>query len=143
MIYLAQLPKGTRASLGTIAEATQVPKSFLSKVLQMLTHAGLILSRRGNDGGFEIIDSGLHATVRTVIEAVDGPLFLNVCLVSGQSCERKTHCPGHPVWMKAQDAVVEVLDGATVASLAALPQPPLPRPAKAKKHAARALVEIS
>jgi Rrf2 family protein len=145
MIHLAKLPKGKRASLPMLAESAQVPKSFLSKVLQMLTHSGLILSWRGNDGGFEILPAGMQATVRTVIEAVDGPLFLNVCLTSGKACERQHHCPGHAVWVNAQRAVMEVLEGATIATLAAVPDPPAPKLVKPKSKlcAAKTLVEIT
>jgi DNA-binding IscR family transcriptional regulator len=53
-----------------------------------------------------------------VIEAIDGPICLNVCLISGKSCQRKAHCPAHPVWAEAQMAMVEVLSRATVAELA-------------------------
>jgi DNA-binding IscR family transcriptional regulator len=53
-----------------------------------------------------------------VIEAIDGPICLNVCLVSGASCSRKPYCPAHPIWAKAQEAMLEVLNKATVAELA-------------------------
>jgi Rrf2 family protein len=145
MIHLAKLPQGRRASLPTLAESAQVPRSFLSKVLQMLTHAGLILSWRGNDGGFEILPVGMQATLRTVIEAIDGPIFLNVCLTSGRACERQVPCPVHPVWIKAQQAVLEHLDGATIATLAAAPELSMPKLAKpnSKSSAATVLVETN
>ena len=57
MVFLAGLPAGERASLPQIVKATGAPDSFLSKVLQELTRAQLITSRRGPAGGFEI--SGL------------------------------------------------------------------------------------
>jgi DNA-binding IscR family transcriptional regulator len=53
-----------------------------------------------------------------VIEAIDGPICLNVCLISGKSCQRKAHCPAHPVWAQAQMAMLEVLSRAMVAELA-------------------------
>lgn len=122
MIHLATLPDGERASLPVLAEAAQVPKSFLSKVLQMLTRASLILSWRGNDGGFQILPAGRTATLHTVIEAVDGPLFVNVCVTSGRACKRSKHCQAHPVWIEAQDAMIEVLERRTIAQLAATPR---------------------
>ena len=47
--------------------------------------------------------------MREVIEAVDGAICLNVCLIPGRSCSRKAHCPAHPVWIEAQQAMMEVL----------------------------------
>ena len=118
MIHLAGPPTQERISLPALAEAADAPESFLSKVLQALSRAGLISSRRGQSGGFQISPQGRTASMRTVIEAVDGPICLNVCLVSGKSCRRKARCPAHPVWEQAQMAMLEVLSKAMIAELA-------------------------
>jgi len=118
MVHLATLPPEKRAFLPDLARVTGTPESFLSKVLQALAHAQLISSRRGKAGGFSILPSGREATMRAVIEAVDGPICLNVCLNDGKQCERKSWCPAHPVWARAQRAMVDVLMSVTVASMA-------------------------
>jgi Rrf2 family protein len=117
MIHLASLPGNERLLLPALAAAAGAPPSFLSKVLQALTRAGLIASRRGQQGGFEILPRGRDATVLEVVEAIDGPIRLNVCLQHGASCNRKTWCPAHPVWQKAQAAMIDVLRTAKVAEL--------------------------
>jgi len=126
MIRLATSGSSVRISLPELAHATGAPESFLSKVLQALEHAGLISSRRGQMGGFRISARGRAATTREVIEAIDGDICLNVCLMPGRSCSRKPRCPAHPVWVKAQQAMLEVLSGASVSALAAQTQPPRP-----------------
>jgi Rrf2 family protein len=118
MIHLATLPAQERALLPALAAATGAPKSFLSKVLQALCRAGFIASRRGQAGGFEILPLGRAASIRSVIEAIDGPVCLNLCLTTGVSCYRKSECPAHPIWTKAQEAMLEVLNAATVSQLA-------------------------
>ena len=125
MVDLAKLPVHERAMLPALAEATGAPESFLSKVLQALARARLISSRRGPSGGFAISARGRKASMREVIEAIDGPICLNVCLISGISCARKVWCPAHPVWMDAQQAMLDVLSKALIAELAApVPAPP-------------------
>ncbi len=119
MVHLATLPPQERALLSTLAEATQAPESFLSKVLQTLAHAELISSRRGKSGGFAILPKGREASMQRVIEAIDGPICLNTCLVSGISCVRKTWCPAHPVWRQAQQAMLQVLSQSSISDLAA------------------------
>jgi len=118
MIHLATLPEQKRALLPALATATGAPKSFLSKVLQALCRADFIASRRGQAGGFEMLPAGREASIRTVIEAIEGPIGLNICLATGVSCNRKNHCPAHPIWEKAQLAMMEVLNSATIAELA-------------------------
>jgi Rrf2 family protein len=119
MVQLATLDNDERARLPTLAQDTGAPKSFLSKVLQSLAHAGMIASRRGQAGGFEILPRGRAASMRAVIEAIDGPIYLNVCMISGKSCSRKSWCPAHPCWVKAQDAMLAVLDTKSISELAA------------------------
>ena len=126
MVHLATLPEHERTLLPALARATGTPESFLSKVLQTLCRAGMITSRRGQSGGFEILPRGREASMREVIEAIDGPIYINVCMISGASCDRKSYCPAHPFWSKAQEAMLTVLETATVAAMAAASSDPPP-----------------
>ena len=119
MIHLAGLPPETRASRADLAIAAECPEQFLSKVLQSLTRAGLVLSHRGNTGGFELPNLHRSATLLQVVEAIEGPIRLNVCLGSDRaSCARQQWCPAHDVWGDAQDAVSEVLGSMSISRLA-------------------------
>jgi len=136
MIHMATLPAHERALLPTLARATGAPESFLSKVLQALCRAGFIVSRRGQAGGFEMLPPGRKASVRSVIEAIEGPIRLNVCLVTGASCKRKSFCPAHPVWTRAQEAMLGVLNKATIADLALQVATPQLRASRARSKPA-------
>ncbi|HXS98551.1 MAG TPA: Rrf2 family transcriptional regulator [Candidatus Limnocylindrales bacterium] len=119
MIHLAGLPAGARASRSGLAEAAECPEQFLSKVLQNLTRAGLIVSHRGNTGGFELPETRRNASMLDVVEAVEGPIRLNVCLGSAQACSRQNWCPAHCVWEQAQSAMTGVLGRTSISQLAA------------------------
>jgi Rrf2 family iron-sulfur cluster assembly transcriptional regulator len=136
MIHMATLPDHERALLPALARATGAPQSFLSKVLQALCRAGFIASRRGQLGGFEILPPGRKASIRAVVEAIEGPICLNLCLVSGASCKRKSFCPAHPVWASAQEAMLKVLDTESVADLALHEAAPQPRASRARSKPA-------
>ena len=90
----------------------------MSKVLQSLTRAGLVVSHRGNTGGFELPPMHREASLLQVIEAIEGPLRLNLCLTSAFACSRQTWCPAHAVWAEAQAAMAAVLRNATIGGLA-------------------------
>ncbi len=118
MIHMAGLPAGTTVRLRTLATEVAVPESFLAKVLQTLTRAGLVTSRRGPDGGFELLPSSMQATLLDVIDSIEGPVQLNCCLGEDGVCERKDWCPAHTVWAEAQIAMLSVLGRETLGELA-------------------------
>ena len=118
MIHLAALPPGTRAQRTTLAEATEVPDSFMSKVLQGLVRARMVSSKPGHQGGFELAADPREVTLLDVVEAIDGPLAVNLCVAANRGCERHQGCPAHHVWVEAQEAFSRVLRSATIASLA-------------------------
>lgn len=122
MIHLAGLPPGSRVRQSQLSRATDVSGHFLSKVLQQLVRSRLIRSQRGSGGGFALAVAGTDVSLLDIVEAMEGPLRLNQCLQEGLSCERKSWCPAHQVWAEAQAAVVNVLGGASVASMAARAQ---------------------
>jgi len=118
MIHLAGLPPGTRVSRSELSTAAECPEQFLSKVLQNLTRAGLVVSRRGNTGGFELREGHRTASLLEVIEAIEGPIRLNLCLASDHACNRQGWCPAHTVWADAQQALVAVLSSTNIFSMA-------------------------
>ena len=117
MTYLARFPEGHVASLHDIGQAQDIPESFLAKILQSLVHGGLALSQRGAHGGFALARPAGEITMRDVIEAVDGPVALNQCVLWPEDCERSGDCELHKAWMRAQDQLMDVLDTVTLRSL--------------------------
>jgi Rrf2 family protein len=118
MVHLAGLPEGTRVSRGDLSIAADCPEQFLAKVLQSLTRAGLVVSHRGNTGGFELDEQRRSASILEVIEAIEGPIRLNLCLTSDHACNRQGWCPAHTVWGDAQEAMIAVLRAANIDVLA-------------------------
>ena len=118
MIHLAGKPAGTRTSRVELATAAECPAQFLAKVLQNLTRAGLVVSHRGNTGGFELPETHRSASLLQVVEAIEGPIRLNVCLDADRTCNRQACCPAHPVWAEAQKGLIEVLQRSTICQLA-------------------------
>jgi len=121
MIYLAGMPPGARPSRAALADAAECPEQFLSKVLQSLTRAGLVVSHRGNTGGFELPEVHRQATLLKIVEAIEGPLHLNICLAGQGACSRQERCSTHQVWLQAQIAMTDVLARASIAELSGQP----------------------
>jgi len=121
MTYLARFPDGHVASLHDIGQAQDIPESFLAKILQSLVHGGLAVSQRGAHGGFALARPATEISMRDVIEAVDGPVALNQCVLWPEDCERSGECETHKAWARAQAQLMEVLDTVTLRTLAPAP----------------------
>ncbi|MDO8445202.1 MAG: Rrf2 family transcriptional regulator [Deltaproteobacteria bacterium] len=118
VVYLAAQPEGKISLISEISEVQEVPKSYLSKIMQHLVRSGLVRSRRGAKGGFVLARPADQITLRQTIEALEGQIHLNVCLIKKGECHRDDLCPVHPVWKEAQRVLIEVLDSKTMADLA-------------------------
>lgn len=118
IIYLAQQPPGKVSLISEIAEATGAPQTFLAKIFQSFAKLGIVNSFRGTGGGFTIGRAPSNITLREVVEAVEGPIIPNRCLMDGNECELGKGCKVHPVWRTVQTQVTQILDSVTIAELA-------------------------
>lgn len=117
IIYLASQPPGRMVLLKEIAEIQAVPKNFLGKIFQMLVKAQILRSHKGSNGGFILNRPKDEITVRMIIEAVEGPIYLNRCLLKPGECSNEACCQMHQVWKEAQGSLLSVLDRYTVEDL--------------------------
>lgn len=118
IIYLAQQPPGQVSLISEIAEATEAPQSFLAKIFQSFAKLGIVNSFRGTGGGFTLGRHASRITLREVVEAVEGPIVPNRCLLGNGACDRGPECNVHPVWRTVQSQVVQILDSVTIEELA-------------------------
>jgi Rrf2 family transcriptional regulator, iron-sulfur cluster assembly transcription factor len=118
ILYLAQQPPGKVSLLSDIADATDAPQTFLAKIFQSFAKLGIVNSFRGTGGGFVLARPAAKITLREVVEAVEGPIVPNRCLINDNVCERGKECNVHPVWGEVQKRVVEILDSVTIEKLA-------------------------
>jgi len=63
-------------AVAQIAEAQEIPTRFLEGILNQLRHAGLVVSHRGNTGGYTLAAAPENITVAQVIEATQGPISM-------------------------------------------------------------------
>lgn len=93
LVFLAREPMRER-SVKEIAEATQVPSSYLSKVMTGLARADLISGRRGLNGGYSLKGEPSRITMFDIVQAVDPIRIIEHCPL-GESCHIPSLCPMH------------------------------------------------
>jgi Rrf2 family protein len=113
VLYLAQLGPDKRAATSTIAQEQQIPPSFLAKIVSQLSVAGLLQTSRGARGGVSLARSPEQISLLEVVEAIDGPIYLNECVAANGVCTFGDDCPMRPVWCDAQAELVERLKSTT------------------------------
>lgn len=115
---MAQQPSERLVLVSEISRNQNIPETFLAKIFQRLSKAGLLRSSRGSKGGFSLGKPANEITMREVIEAIEGPIALNRCLRREGECKEEEVCPIHQVWEKAQERFLEILDRTTMEDLA-------------------------
>jgi Rrf2 family iron-sulfur cluster assembly transcriptional regulator len=110
---LATLPESARASTQEIAARQNIPAPFLAKIISRLSLSGLVFTYRGAGGGVSLARPASEISLLHVIEALDGPVRLNRCVIEPSACPRDEHCPVHHIWAKAQSELTSLLSDTT------------------------------
>ena len=118
MLWLAR-SDGTRATAARIASEMEIPKGFLHQVLLALKRSGLVTSRTGRTGGYQLSRDPDDVSVLEIIEALEGSIEDGECAMAGGPCHWDDVCPLHWVWSDARAAMVSKLKEATLADVAA------------------------
>lgn len=109
----------------TISAAQGIPHKFLEGILGDLRRGGIVDSRRGGGGGYRLVRDAAGVTVADVMRAVDGPIVS----VRGERPTGLTYTgtaqPLLPLWIALRANVRKILEGVTIADIAAdaLPEP--------------------
>ena len=121
MLFLAGQPERAVVPFRAIAQRMEVPQEFLAKILKTLVRSGLARSSRGSHGGYSLGRPANEITFLDVIEAVEGPVHVNVCTdgdAEHRSCSFTGACTMYGVWRLGQERMLEVYKNARLDRLA-------------------------
>ena len=110
-----------------LARRQSIPKNFLENILTELRRAGIVRTRRGAEGGYQLARPATEITVADVLRAVEGPL----AAVQGTRPESlsyagaASHLPD--VWVALRSSLRAVLEHVTLADIASGKLPPVVR----------------
>ena len=119
ILHLARNRNGKHLATSQIAKEQNIPSSFLAKIIPQLSIAGLLYTSRGAHGGVSLARDPEQITLLQVIEAIDGPIQLNVCVERQDVCAFEENCPIKSVWCDAQNELVTKLRNTNFAQLIA------------------------
>ena len=117
IIYLSLQKDGRAVPVKEIAARRRIPRKFLEKIIQDLIRADLVKSQRGAHGGYTLVRPPEQVTFRDVIEAVEGPIILNVCVREPYECSVLSTCNMQRIWQEGQRRMLEYFADTTLADL--------------------------
>jgi Rrf2 family protein len=118
ILYMAMKPAGSVLVIPEIAQQMGIPVGFLARIFQSLSRAGIVVSHRGKRGGYSLIREPADLNLKDVVEVVEGPISLNICLDGFSVCERMAFCPVRRDLADIQRLLVERLNACDFATLA-------------------------
>ena len=127
LIHLAQQPAGTVMLLAAIAEAQELPQSFLAKIFQKFTQYGLVRSFRGATRGYTLSRPAGDITLKEVLEAIEGPGLFERCIFWSHRCAEDNPCILHEGWKQIKPKVTAMMEVTTLQDL-------VRRTATARRH---------
>lgn len=110
---------GLPVHVSEVADKQKIPKKYLVQILVMLKSAGLVKSKRGVEGGYQLSKSPSEITLGEVVRIVDGPLMPVKCSTEDNTvtCELIPTCAIHPVWEQVREAIADIVDNVTYEDL--------------------------
>jgi len=106
LIYMCDAKGNKYLSAGDIASAINIPKEFLSKILQRLTHKGFVYSKRGKGGGFKILKTKNEIAIKELISLFDNENFYSKCLIGLFDDCNECKCSVHIHWENLKTVLV-------------------------------------
>ncbi len=116
-LYLAAHDGSGPISSDDIAEVLQIPKEFVSKILQSLTKHNIIASKKGKAGGFYLGKDAREIELIDIVEAIDGLDVFDSCVLGFPQCSPDHPCPVHDKWGTLRDEAYQMLSGETLDQL--------------------------
>ncbi len=119
MINLAVYSNGDYIRLKDISEKEGISIKYLEQVVSLLYKSNLVLSLRGNNGGYKLARDPKDYTAGEILRAAEGTLSPVQCLSCPvNNCERQSVCSTLDFWKGFNNVVNNYIDSITLADLA-------------------------
>jgi len=108
LLYITmESDKNKKIELTDIAEALDIPRPYLAKIMQQLVKRGMARSTKGPNGGFFMTPKEKSKTLLNVIEAIDGLEYFTRCGLGMEYCEPGKPCPLHSEMVRIRESMMK------------------------------------
>ena len=114
VLYLSSLTGNEVTAADEISGKLNIPKEFVSKILQSLTGSGIVASKKGKSGGFYLAKHPSQIRLLDIVQAIDGLEVFNSCVLGFPNCGSDNPCPLHEKWGKLREEASDMLNNETI-----------------------------
>jgi Rrf2 family protein len=119
MSALSALPEGVKIRATDLGKATGIPGPYLSKILRRLVLADLLVSQKGQGGGFSLARPAEDIPFIDILNAIDAFPAVDQCAFGWGNCDQLRPCPLHNSWSRLSDRLREWAKDSNLAEVAA------------------------
>jgi Rrf2 family transcriptional regulator, iron-sulfur cluster assembly transcription factor len=114
LLELSRRGVETPVQVSQISKKQGIPVKYLEQLLRILKQAGLVTSVRGPKGGHIMTKRPSEITLGQLVRLFEGQTELVVCISEPEKCNMSDDCRVRLTWMKATEALYEILDATTI-----------------------------
>ena len=108
--------------IADLASEEKIPKKFLELILLDLKNNGILQSKKGKGGGYQLARDPSEVKIGQVIRILDGPLAPVSCVSQTaykpcQECKDEHHCGIRLVMKDVREAMANILDKTSLADV--------------------------
>jgi Rrf2 family protein len=111
-----QSQQDRRPNIAEIAKAVDSPEPFTAKICQQLARSGIILSKKGPNGGF-YLEKDSKLTLAEIVACIDGESIFNGCSLGLPECSSERPCPLHDQFNSIREGLKNMCENTTVTQL--------------------------
>ncbi len=114
VVHLARQPPGATVRADDLAQAVDVPRNYLGKVLHELVRGGVLRSSRGKRGGFQLAIAPDALSLLEIVSLFDRLDGQRRCLLGRAECSDLAPCPMHHRWKATSDQIARFFKETTI-----------------------------
>ncbi|MCB0696690.1 MAG: Rrf2 family transcriptional regulator [Chitinophagaceae bacterium] len=103
-----------KVGIDLICDNIEAPRHFTAKVMQILTGADIVSSKKGVNGGFYMTQEQKNASIISIVNAIDGNEIFTRCAIGLKSCSENKPCPIHCGFKAFREELKTMLTNATI-----------------------------
>lgn len=118
LMYMVSRSKGQQyISIREMSKELDISFHFLTKILQSLTQANMLMSYRGPNGGVGFSTSPEKILLSDVVRVLEGNDFFDKCVLGLPGCGELAPCPLHHIWKDIKGALQKEFETTSLAEM--------------------------